>query len=53
MAYTRGLYGISIPLLYYDLKTIGRGSSVVERTIGNGEAESSILSRGTIYFLKI
>ena len=26
----------------------GRGSSVVERIIGNDEAESSILSRGTI-----
>ncbi len=26
---------------------IGRGSSVVERTLGKGEVESSILSRGT------
>ena len=26
-----------------------RGSSVVERTLGKGEAESSILSRGTIF----
>jgi hypothetical protein len=29
----------------------GRRSSVVERTIGNGEVESSILSGGTIIFL--
>ena len=28
---------------------LGRGSSVVERTLGKGEVESSILSRGTIY----
>tara|TARA_R110002126_G_scaffold9519_13_gene42962 strand:- start:465 stop:716 length:252 start_codon:yes stop_codon:yes gene_type:complete len=27
----------------------GRRSSVVERTIGNGEVESSILSGGTIF----
>ena len=26
-----------------------RGSSVVERVIGNDEVDSSILSRGTIY----
>ncbi|VVT04191.1 hypothetical protein ERY430_41057 [Erythrobacter sp. EC-HK427] len=26
-----------------------RGSSVVERTLGKGEVESSILSRGTIF----
>ena len=32
-----------------DFDQYRRGSSVVERVIGNDEAESSILSRGTIY----
>ena len=32
---------------------IRRRSSVVEHSIGNGEAESSILSGGTIYLIEL
>lgn len=39
---------IAAKLRYIATSSVCRGSSVVERTIGNGKAESSILSRGTI-----